>query len=92
MLILGRALMLQPKLLLIDEISEGLQPSVVERIGRVLAEECRANNTTVLMVEQNLDLVLGVANRWAVLKLGRIDDASEMDSGARARILAHLKI
>ncbi|MCG7508481.1 ABC transporter ATP-binding protein [Mesorhizobium retamae] len=92
MLILGRALMLQPKLLLIDEISEGLQPSVVERIGRVLIEECRANNTTVLMVEQNLDLVLGVANRWAVLKLGRIDDSSEMDSGSRARILAHLKI
>ncbi len=92
MLILGRALMLQPKLLLIDEISEGLQPSVVERIGRVLVEECRANNTTVLMVEQNLDLVLGIANRWAVLKLGRIDDAGEMDSGSRARILAHLKI
>jgi ABC-type branched-subunit amino acid transport system ATPase component len=58
----------------------------------VLVEECRANNTTVLMVEQNLDLVLGIANRWAVLKLGRIDDAGEMDSGSRARILAHLKI
>lgn len=92
MLILGRALMLQPKLLLIDEISEGLQPSVVERIGQVLVEECRASNTTVLMVEQNLDLVLGIANRWAVLKLGRIDDSGEMDSEARARILAHLKI
>lgn len=92
MLILARALMLQPKLLLIDEVSEGLQPSVVERIGDALKEERRANGTTILMVEQNLDFALGVADRWAVLKLGQIDDAGEVTAASRARILDHLKV
>jgi ABC-type branched-subunit amino acid transport system ATPase component len=92
MLILGRALMLRPKLLIIDEISEGLQPTVVEKIATALREERRLNNTTVLMVEQNLDFALGVADRWAVLKLGQIDDTGEVASGARVRILEHLKI
>ena len=92
MLILGRALMLKPKLLLIDEISEGLQPSVVEKIATALKDERRLNNTTILMVEQNLDFALGVADRWAVLKLGQIDDTGEVASGSRGRILEHLKI
>ncbi|MGE0006094.1 MAG: ABC transporter ATP-binding protein [Parvibaculaceae bacterium] len=92
MLILGRALMLKPRLLLIDEISEGLQPTVVDRIAAALRDERRLNNTTILMVEQNLDFALGVADRWAVLKLGRIDDTGEVAAGARARILEHLKI
>jgi branched-chain amino acid transport system ATP-binding protein len=92
MLILGRALMLKPKLLLIDEISEGLQPTVVERIATALREERRLNNTTILMVEQNLDFALGVADRWAVLKLGQVDDTGDVAAGSRARILEHLKI
>jgi ABC-type branched-subunit amino acid transport system ATPase component len=92
MLILGRALMLKPKLLLIDEISEGLQPTVVEKIANALKEERRLNNTTILMVEQNLDFALGVADRWAVLKLGQIDDTGEVVSSSRGRILEHLKI
>jgi branched-chain amino acid transport system ATP-binding protein len=92
MLILGRALMLRPKLLLIDEISEGLQPTVVASIATALKEERRLNDTTILMVEQNLDFALGVADRWAVLKLGQIDDTGDVASGSRARILEHLKI
>lgn len=92
MLILGRALMLKPALLLIDEVSEGLQPSVVKQIARALTEERRVNNTTILMVEQNLDFALGVADRWAVLKLGQIDDTGEVAGSSRGRILEHLKI
>ena len=92
MLILGRALMLRPKLLLIDEISEGLQPSVVERIAAALKEERCANGTTILIVEQNLPFALGIADRWAVLKLGRIDDAGDVAEGTAGRVLQHLKI
>lgn len=92
MLILGRALMLKPKLMLIDEISEGLQPTMVERIATALREERRLNNTTILIVEQNLDFALGVADRWAVLKLGQIDDTGDVAAGSRSRILEHLKI
>ncbi len=92
MLILGRALMLQPKLLLLDEVSEGLQPSVVDRIAKALSAERSANGTTILMVEQNLDFALGIADSWAVLKLGQIDDAGAVAGDSRERILNHLRI
>lgn len=92
MLILARALMLRPKLLLLDEISEGLQPSVVARIAAALKDERQSHGTTILMVEQNLDFALGIADRWAVLKLGRIDDAGDVTAQSRWRILEHLKI
>lgn len=92
MLILGRALMLEPKLLLIDEISEGLQPAIVERIANALRDERETNGTTILIVEQNLDFALGIADCWAVLKLGQVDDAGKVADGTRVRVLQHLKI
>ena len=92
MLVLARALMLKPRLLLIDEISEGLQPSVVDRIATALKDDQRENGTTVLLVEQNLAFALTVANRWAVLKLGEIDDSGDVEKDTPERVLAHLKI
>ncbi|TYC52867.1 ABC transporter ATP-binding protein [Rhodobacterales bacterium] len=92
MFILARALMLRPKLLLIDEISEGLQPSVVQRISSVLKQERDEFGTTILLVEQNLDFALGLADHWAVLKRGGIDDAGAMEAATRERILEHLRI
>jgi branched-chain amino acid transport system ATP-binding protein len=92
MLILARALMLKPRLLLIDEISEGLQPSVVDRIAATLREERERDGTAMLIVEQNLDFALRLADRWAVLKRGEIDDAGPCEPGARARILDHLSL
>ena len=92
MLVLGRALMQKPRLLLIDEISEGLQPSVVDRIAGVLRNERSVNGTTILIVEQNLDFAIRVADRWAVLKQGEIDDVGVMSPKSRAVIMEHLKI
>lgn len=92
MLVLGRALMLQPRLLLVDEISEGLQPSVVDRIAAVLRQEREASGTTMLIVEQNLDFALKVGDRWAVIKQGEIDDEGPVSGDARQTILGHLKI
>jgi ABC-type branched-subunit amino acid transport system ATPase component len=92
MLVLGRALMLQPNLLLIDEISEGLQPSVVDRIAGVLRQERETSGTTMLIVEQNLDFALKVGDRWAVIKQGEIDDEGTVSPEARPTILGHLKI
>lgn len=92
MLILARALMLRPRLLLIDEISEGLQPSVVERIARVLSEGRSKDGTAMLVIEQNLDFVLHIADRWAVLKLGEIDDEGPCGPAARAKVLRHLTL
>ena len=92
MLILARALMLNPRLLLIDEISEGLQPSVVDRIAVALQDERARNGTSILVVEQNLDFALRLADRWAVLKLGEIDDEGPSGPQARARALQHLSL
>lgn len=92
MFILARALMLQPSLLLIDEISEGLQPSVIQRISTALKKERDDYGTTILIVEQNLDFALGLSDRWAVLKRGAIDDEGTIEDGTRDRILEHLKI
>ena len=92
MLIIARALMKRPRLLLIDEISEGLQPSVVTRISDALKAERDDRGTSILLVEQNLGFALGMADRWAVLKLGTIDDAGATTPEAHDRVLRHLQI
>ncbi|MCJ2092692.1 ABC transporter ATP-binding protein [Methylobacterium sp. J-072] len=92
MLILGRALMLRPRLLLIDEISEGVQPSMVERLRNVLLAE-RATGLSMLVVEQHVAFALGVADRYAVLKLGEIvDSGSAKAPDAQARVIDHLAV
>ncbi len=92
MLMIARALMVRPRLMLIDEISEGLQPSVIERIADVLRHERQANGTAMLLIEQNIAFALAVADRWAVLKRGEIDDAGVVGSGAAASISDHLAV
>jgi ABC-type branched-subunit amino acid transport system ATPase component len=72
MLVLARVLLAEPKLIILDEISAGLQPAMLERVHQALAAERRRRRTTILMVEQNLDLALALADRVAVMKLGQI--------------------
>ena len=71
-LALARALVPDPWLLLLDEPSEGIQPSIVQEIGATLATLRNAHGLSLLIVEQNLDLVLDVADRVVVLERGRI--------------------
>lgn len=92
MLILGRALMLRPRLLLIDEISEGVQPSMVERLRGVLDAE-RAAGVSMLVVEQHVAFALALADRYAVLKLGEIVDSGPAKApDAQARVIGHLAV
>ena len=88
MLMVARALMVRPRLLLIDEISEGLQPSVIAQIAAVLRRE-RDAGTAVLLIEQNVAFALAIANRWAVLKRGAIDDQGTIAAGTASRIAEH---
>jgi ABC-type branched-subunit amino acid transport system ATPase component len=71
MLAIGRALMSEPKLLLLDEPSLGLAPLVVERIGEVVREINR-QGTSVILVEQNAAVALAIADRAYVLEVGRV--------------------
>jgi len=81
MLLVSRALISQPKLMLIDEITEGLQPSLIERLAGVLRAERDESKTSILLIEQNVKFALSVADRYAVLKLGEIVDQGSV--GAR---------
>ena len=93
MLLIARALMARPKLMLVDEITEGLQPSIIERLSEALAAERARAGISMLLVEQNVRFALSVADRWAVLKLGEIDDEGRSDqSDAAKRIADHLSV
>ena len=80
MLAIGRALMADPKLLLLDEPSMGIAPILVERIYETIAE-INKQGTTILLVEQNANFALDVSNRGYVLETGTValtDDASTL--------------
>jgi urea transport system ATP-binding protein len=71
-LAIARALVQEPKLLLMDEPTEGLQPSVVEEIDTIIKRIPGERNCAVLLVEQNLDFVRDITQKFAILDTGRI--------------------
>ena len=71
MLAMGRALMSHPKLMMLDEPSMGLAPILVDQIFAII-QELHKSGTTILLVEQNAQAALSVANRGYVLENGRI--------------------
>lgn len=87
MLAMGRALMSRPKLLLMDEPSMGLAPILVDEIFNTIVEVNKAG-TTILLVEQNANKALSIANRAYVLETGKIimsGDAKELLGDDRVR-------
>ncbi len=87
MLAMGRALMSQPELLLLDEPSMGLAPILVKQIFSII-KEINASGTTVLLVEQNAHMALSIANRAYVLETGKIvlsGDSKELAASEEIR-------
>jgi branched-chain amino acid transport system ATP-binding protein len=81
MLAIGRALMSEPRVLLLDEPSMGLAPVLVEQIFEIIKRINTENKTTILLVEQNALMALEVASRGYVLQTGEVvlsDDASAL--------------
>ncbi len=71
MLAIGRALMAEPRLLLLDEPSMGLAPQLIQLIFRII-KEINEQGTTVLLVEQNASQALSIAHRAYVLETGLV--------------------
>jgi len=87
-LAIARALMNRPKLLLLDEPSEGLQPSIVGEITETLRAIAESTGAAILLVEQNIDMVLTLADNCAFLETGRIEAHHGADAlRARPEIL-----
>ena len=91
MLAIGRALMTNPDLMLLDEPSEGLAPIIVQEVGRIIAK-LKTVGISILLVEQNINMALRVADYVYIIDKGKIvyessPDALRMDEEAKAKYL-----
>ena len=93
MLLISRAVIARPRIMLVDEISEGLQPTMIQRVAEVLSDARRELGVAILLIEQHLDFALSIADRYEVLKLGEIVDSGIVTGGeAKGRIAEYLKV
>lgn len=84
MIAIGRALMSQPKVLILDEPSGGLAPKVVEETGLILGR-IKKSGMTILMVEQHLGLATSMADRFYILREGQVHSGDELVRGATSQ-------
>lgn len=78
-LAIARALVSNPKLILLDEPSEGIQPSIVAQIGEIITQLCKERGISVLLVEQNFDFAIKVVSKVFIMEKGKVvysDEAS----------------
>ena len=90
-LAIGRALVMRPRLLLLDEPTEGIQPSIIKDIGRAITYLRGLGGIAIVLVEQYLDFARELGDHFAVMERGSIVYASDkagMDEGALKRALA----
>jgi urea transport system ATP-binding protein len=91
-LALGRALIPEPRLLLLDEPCEGIQPSIVHEIEAVLLRVQRELGIALLLVEQHLDFAWSIAQRYYVMQRGTVVAEGATATNAQAEILSLLSV
>jgi urea transport system ATP-binding protein len=91
-LAIARALVTNPKVLLLDEPTEGIQPSVIKDIAKALNEIRKTRDIAILVSEQVLSFALDVADRLFVIEGGRFVHQSTREAGDSARIREYLSV
>jgi len=91
-LAIGRALVLEPTLLILDEPTEGIQPNVVHEIGSVLLRLNKEQGLTILLVEQKLPFARRVASDFTVLEKGRVVASGPIDALSDEVVKSHLTV
>lgn len=91
-LAIGRALVIEPRLLILDEPGEGIQPNIVAQIGEVIRKLIKEDGLTVLLVEQKLPFARKYADRFAILDRGRRVAQGEIADLSDELIKKHLTV
>jgi len=91
-LAIGRALVLDPKLLILDEPTEGIQPNIVHEIGDIILRLNREANLTVLLVEQKLPFARRVASEFRIIDKGRVVAADAIGGLTDELVRHHLTV
>lgn len=91
-LAIARALVTDPKVLLLDEPTEGIQPSIIKDLARVLKEIRRLRDLTIIVSEQVLSFAMDVADRLLVIERGTIVDEVTAASGDSGRVSRYLSV
>ena len=91
-LAIGRALVLEPRLLILDEPTEGIQPNIVHEIGDIIVRLNREAGVTVLLVEQKLPFARRVASEFHILDKGRSVAGGPIDALSDDDIRRHLTV
>ena len=87
-----RSLITKPKLLLLDEPTEGVQPNIITQIGEVIAHLKLQQEMAIILVEQYFDFAFSLADRFYTLKRGRVTMAAQKYEVTRKDVLANVTV
>jgi urea transport system ATP-binding protein len=91
-LAIARALIMKPRLLLLDEPTEGIQPNIIQQIGRVISHLRDEGKMAIILVEQYFDFAWNLADSFVVMRRGAVTESGTRDSLGRERLLAAVSV